>query len=154
MSALAGSVNPMVRYYSDDGVLDAPLNKVWKLIEAHGEHATEIHTNLVSAKASPKPDGTMQAEWVTKGPDGKNATHKLHMAIKAPFSQTVDFTDGPLKGSWMTTTYIAEGNKTRCITAAEWRVQGITDPAALLKAATEFFDGGFEADSRYLKTMK
>jgi hypothetical protein len=144
----------MVRYYSDDGVFDANLQKVWQLIQAHGDPNNKIHGSLVSAKGAPRPDGSWGAEWVTRGPDGKNVNHKLIITAKPPFAQSVEFTDGPFKGSWMTTTYLPEGNRTRCVTVAEWKVQGVTDPAATLKVASDFFDNGFEEDSRFLKTMK
>ncbi|MCA1812548.1 MAG: SRPBCC family protein [Halobacteriales archaeon] len=147
-------MNPMVRYYSDDGVFDAPVQKVWKLIEAHQDPANKIHAGLVSVTPHPQPDGTAKLDVVTKGPDGKTMNHKWHVVVKPPFTQTVEFIDGPMKGSWMTTTYLPEGNRTRCITVAEWRIQGVTDEKALHKAANEFFDNGFDEDQRFLKTLK
>jgi len=51
----------MVRYYSDDGVFEAPLNKVWTLVQAHAEHATKIHPGLVASKGTPNPDGTVKS---------------------------------------------------------------------------------------------
>lgn len=144
----------MVRYYSDDGVFDAPVQKVWQLIQAHGEHAQVIHPSIISRKANPQPDGSITLDVTVKDPDGKPMSQRWHMMAKPPYAQSVDFLDGPMKGSWLTTTYIPEGDKTRAVTAAEWRVQGITDEATLRKMANDFFDNGFEEDQRYLKTMK
>ena len=143
----------MVRYYSDDGVFDAPINKLWKLIEAHGDPNNKIHAGLVGSTPHPQPDGSVKLDMITKGPDGKNQNHVWHVRAKPPFTQTVEFLDGPFKGSWLTSTYIPEGNKTRCVTVAEWHVQGISDPKETLKVANEFFENGFEEDSRFLKTL-
>jgi hypothetical protein len=144
----------MVRYYSDDGVFDAPVSKVWKLIEAHGDPNNRIHASVLGAKPSPQPDGTVKLELSVRGPDGKTQNHTWHVIHRPPYSQSVAFLDGPMKGSWMTTTYLPEGQKTRCITVAEWRVQGITDEKAALKAANDFFDNGFEEDSKFLRTIR
>jgi hypothetical protein len=144
----------MVRYYSDDGVFDAPVSKVWKLIEAHADPNNKIHASLVGSKGGPQPDGSIKLEMTIRTPDGKTAMQAWRLVHNPPFSQTVEFLDGMFKGSWQTTAYIPEGNRTRCVTTAEWKVQGVTDPAAVLKAANDFFDNGFEEDSRFLKTMK
>lgn len=145
----------MVRYYSDDGVFDAPVQKVWQLIQAHAEHGTKIHEGLVSAKGTPQPDGSIVADWVLRNPDGKTTSKaKLRMVPRPPYAQTVEFTEGAFKGTWLTTVYIPEGNRTRAVTVAEWKVQGVTDEKTLLKMADDFFNHGFDEDSRYLKTMK
>jgi hypothetical protein len=144
----------MVRYYSDDGVFDAPVNKVWKLIDAHSDPNNKIHAALVGSKGGPQPDGSVKLEMTIRGPDGKTHTQQWRLLHNRPHSQTVEFVDGPFRGSWQTTAYIPEGNRTRCITVAEWKVQGVADSAATLKMANEFFDNGFEEDQRFLKTLK
>ncbi len=143
----------MVRYYSDDGVFSAPVDRVWKLIQAHNPDASRIHPGILSMKGTPQPDGSVIADMSTRGPDGKPVAQKWRFVMKPPFSQSVEMIEGPMKGSWITTTYLPEGSKTRCVTFAEWRVQGMTDDSALWKMANDFFDGGFEEDVRYLRTM-
>jgi hypothetical protein len=144
----------MARYYSDDGVFDAPVDKVWKLIQAHNDPKNKIHAGILSMSGKPQPDGSVLADLTTPGPDGKPMAHKWRFIMKPPHTQTVEMVEGPMKGSWMTTTYLPEGSKTRAVTVAEWRVQGVNDEATLRKMANDFFDGGFEEDSKFLRTIK
>jgi hypothetical protein len=146
----------MARYYSDDGILDAPVAKVWKLIEAHNDPKNHIHASILSMKGAPQPDGSFLADLVTQAPDGRGTmSHKWRFTLHPPHAQTVEMVDGPLKGSWMTTTYVPEpGNKTRLVTVAEWKVQGVSDEPTLRKMANDFFDNGFEEDTKFLRAMK
>ena len=144
----------MVRYYSDDGVLDAPVQKVWALIQAHNDPKNKIHDGILSMSGKPQPDGSVLADVQTKGPDGKPVAHKWRFTFKQPYAQLVDMLDGPMKGSWIATTYVPEGNRTRLVTNAEWKVQGVTDDKTLLKLCNDFMEGGFEEDSRFLKSMR
>jgi len=143
----------MVRYYSDDGVVDAPVEKVWRLIQAHNDPKNHIHAGIVSMSGKPQPDGSVLADVVTKGENG-NVSHKWRFTIRPPHAQVVDMLEGPMKGSWITTAYIPEGaNKTRYVTVAEWNVQGVTDEKTLLKLCNDFMENGFEEDMRFLKTL-
>lgn len=144
----------MARYYSDDGVFDAPVDKVWKLVNAHNDPKNKIHSSIISMTGKPEPSGSVLADMVTKGPDGKTVASKWRFTMKPPYTQTVEMIDGPMAGTWMTTTYLPEGNKTRAVTVAEWKVQGVSDDATLRKYANEFFDSGFEEDSKFLRTMR
>lgn len=144
----------MARYYSDDGVFDAPVEKIWKLIQAHNTDMAHIHPDMTPVGVQMQPDGSAVAKIRTRGPDGRPMDHEWRFLVKPPFTQTVEMLKGPMAGSWMTTTYLPEGSKTRAITVAEWKVQGVSDEATLRKLANEFFDHGFDEDSKYLKTMK
>src|ERR1051326_1254673 len=128
----------MVRYYSDDGVFDAPIEKLWRLIDAHNTEMTHIHKGIVSVNGKPQSDGSVLAEVVTLAPDGKTRmTHQWRFIQKRPHTQTVEMIGGPMKGSWLTSTYLPEGNKTRVVTVAEWKVQGVSDDHQLMKACEE-----------------
>jgi hypothetical protein len=144
----------MVRYYSDDGVFDAPVEKVWKLIESHNTHMNDIHKGVISVKAHPEPSGSVLADVVTLGPDGKShVNHKWRFTMKPPLTQTVEMIEGPMKGTWLTTTYLPHGNKTRLVTVAEWKVQGVSDDSTLHKMCDEFMENGFAEDMKFLATM-
>ncbi|HVL87166.1 MAG TPA: hypothetical protein VM681_04035 [Candidatus Thermoplasmatota archaeon] len=143
----------MVRYYSDDGVFDGPVQKVWRLIEAHGERLAEIHPNVVSHKGIPQADGSTRLDVVTRMPDGTKVGHTWRILFRPPYSQIIEILDGPLKGSWMTITYVPEGNRTRAVTVSEYRVQGVTDESTLQKMAQEYFDGAYDEDARFLKML-
>ena len=145
----------MVRYYSDDGIVDAPLNKVWALIQAHNDPKNKIHATIVSMTGTPQPDGSVLSDVVTKGENGApNVNHKWRFTLKPPHAQIVEMVEGPLKHSWITTTYLPEGtNQTRYVTVADWHVQGIMDEKVLLKMCNDFMENGFEDDQRFLKTL-
>ena len=145
----------MVRYYSDDGVHDVPREKLWKLIEAHSDtNISKIHPDFVSMRTIEEHGGSVTKEIQIRGPDGKVSPMRMRFTVKPPHNQTLEILSGPYAGSWSSNTYIPEGNRTRIVTSAEWKVQGVTDEATALKHANDFHDGGFEADAAYLKTMR
>ncbi|MEA3198922.1 MAG: hypothetical protein QOE90_350 [Thermoplasmata archaeon] len=144
----------MVRYYSDDGTFDGPVDKVWKLIQAHNDPKNKIHGSIVSMASKPQPDGSVLADVVTLGNDGRShVNHKWRFTVKPPHTQSVEMVEGPMKGTWFTSVYLPEGNKTRVVTVAEWKVEGVHDEATLKKLANEFFDSGFDEDNKFLRNM-
>ena len=143
----------MVRYYSDDGVHDVPREKLWKLIEAHtDDNISKIHKSFVSMKTVDEHGGAYTKDLQIRGPDGKVSAMRMRFTVKPPNSQTIEILTGPLAGSWSTNTYVAEGNRTRIVTAAEWKVAG-ADETMALKAAQDFHDSGFDEDAAYLRTL-
>lgn len=114
----------MVRYYSDDGVVEAPVNKVWALIQAHNDPKNRIHAGIVSMSGHAQSDGSVLADVVTKGEHG-NVNHQWKFTMRPPHAQIIEMVDGPMKGSWITTTYLPEGNKTRFVTVADWKIQSV-----------------------------
>jgi hypothetical protein len=143
----------MARYYSDDGVFDADVAKLWRLIREHDTKLGEIHPGVRPVSAAVQPDGSVIAVITTPGENGRVVEHTWRFLQRPPYAQTVEMLAGPMKGSWFTSTYIPEGPRTRVVTVAEWRMQGVSDEARLLKAAEEFMENGFAEDSRYLRTM-
>jgi len=143
----------MVRYYSDDGFFEAPIEKLWKLIEAHGAHMHDIHQGVTPVSSTQNADGSTTAKLTTPGPDGKPVAHTWRFHVRPPHAQVVEMIEGPMKGSWLTSTYLPKGNRTQVVTVAEWKVQGVTDENQLRKACEEFMENGFAEDSRYLKTL-
>jgi hypothetical protein len=144
----------MVRYYSDDGVFEGSIEKVWKLIQAHSDtNVNHIHASFTSAKTREESPGVHLSEVQVRGPDGKTFPAKLRYRFAPPYTQTVEFVEGLFPGSWQTSTYVPDGpNRTRVITVGEFHLPGL-DEASARKVVDGFFDMGFAEDSAYLRKM-
>ena len=143
----------MVRYYSDDGIFEGSLDKVWKLIQAHSDtNIHHIHAAFVSAKTVEDPPGVYHVRIQMRGPDGKLGPFGIRIRPRPPFTQTIEFTDGPFRG-WFTSTYLSEGaDRTRVVTVGEITIPGLDD-ASTYKAVDDFMELGFSDDSAYLRKM-
>jgi hypothetical protein len=143
----------MVRYLSDDGVFDGPVDKVWKLIQAHSDtNVTHIHSSFVRQATREERPGVFVAEIQMRGPDGKLAPLKLRMTPRPPHTNTIEFVEGLFAGSWSVHAYVPEGARTRVVTVGEFRIPGLDD-ASVLKAVDDFMEMGFAEDNAYLRKM-
>lgn len=147
------TVNRMVRYFNDEGVFEGPIEKVWRLVSAHTpDNVHHIHAGFAKMHAAPDAKGGILASIQLRGPDGKVVPAKMRFVMSPPFTQTVEFLEGPFAGSWSTNTYVPEGNRTRVVCVGEFRIPGLDD-ASVLKLAGDFMDHGFEEDQAYLRKM-
>lgn len=143
----------MARYYSDDGVFDAPLDKVWRLIDAHGDATVrDVHPSTVSQRTVEHAGATTVRDVANRMPDGRVVESRIRFTHHRPFAQTLEFVSGPFAGSWQTSTYVPEGQRTRVVTVGEFRLSGAPDDVALV-AATAFVDHAHEDDKAYLKRL-
>jgi carbon monoxide dehydrogenase subunit G len=141
-------------YYASTGTLDAPIEKVWRLIDDHTpENVPKIHPGFVSFRVLERKGNVEVREATSLGPDGKPLTYRVRFTVDRPRSQGIDWLTGPLAGSWVLHTYIPDGAATRVHVAGDVHVAGMDDKAALNLVAG-FLDQAFEEDAAWLKRMK
>ena len=144
----------MVRYFSDDGIFEGSVERVWKLIQAHSDtNVHHIHAAFVSARTTEERPGVYHTRAQMRMPDGKVGPFAMRMTPRPPYAQLVEFTEGPFQGSWFVSTYVPEGaSRTRVITTGEFAIPGL-DEASVLKAVDDFMEHGFAEDTAYLRKM-
>ncbi|MHB8605620.1 MAG: SRPBCC family protein [Thermoplasmatota archaeon] len=143
----------MARYYSDDGIFDAPVEAVWQLIDAHTDATVrDVHPATVEQRTIEERADVALRDVTTRMPDGSHVESRIRFTERRPHTQTLEFLGGPFAGSWQTTTYVPEGGRTRLVTVGEFRLAGAPDEVAL-HAATAFVDNAHEEDRAYLARL-
>lgn len=144
----------MVHYFSDDGIFEGSVEKVWKLILAHSDsNVPHIHASFVSPKTVEEKPGVYHTRAQFRGPDGRASPLAMRTTPRPPHSQKIEFTDGPFKGSWFVSTYVPVApDRTRVVTTGEFSIAGLDD-ASVLKVVDDFMERGFAEDTAYLRKM-
>ena len=137
-------------HVKDDGVFDAPLEKVWKYINDDTGHQ---HSAVKFTGVLEQSDKGMTVEVDVKNPDGSSHKETWKMAMNPPKSHTTEILSGPMKGSKHTHTYTPMGNKTKVEVDGEFKVEGMDDASAK-KAVLGFLEMVFNEDSANLKNYK
>ena|SRR3990172_3976932 len=135
----------------DDGIFDAPIDRVWKYIN---DERTHQHGSFQVTKVLEQKGNAMVAEAKLGNPDGTFNTEKVRMVLNPPKTFDFEYLSGPMKGTKHTHTYTPMGDKTKVVVEGEWVVpRGMTE-AAVRKSALDYFAMVFEEDNSRLKTYK
>jgi len=137
-------------HVTDDGIFDAPVEKVWKYINDQNGHA---HSAISFTKVLEQKGNSMTAELQVKNPDGTSHMETWKMTMNPPKSHFTEVLAGPTKGSKYTHTYTPMGNKTKVQVDGEFNVQGMDDASAK-KAVLSMFEMVFNEDNANLKNYK
>lgn len=137
-------------HVTDDGIFDAPVEKVWKYINDQNGHS---HSGMKFTKVLEQSDKGMTAELEVKNPDGSYHKETWKMTMNPPKAHTTEILAGPMKGSKHTHTYSPMGNKTKVQVEGEFTAQGMDD-AATKKAVLAMFEMVFNEDNANLKNYK
>ncbi len=137
-------------HVKDDGVFDAPLEKVWRYVQDNDRHE---HSAVKFTGVLEQSDKGMTVEVEVKHPDGSSHKETWKMTMNPPKSHTTEVLSGPMKGSKHTHTYTAMGNKTKVEVEGEFFSQGMDD-ASTKKATLGFLEMVFNEDSANLKNYK
>ena len=103
----------------DDGVFDAPIDKLWKYIQDNSAHQ---HGAFVVQKVLEQKGSAMTVEAKLGNPDGTFNVEKLRLDYHPPKGFDLEYLSGPMKGSKHTHTYTPQGNKTRVVVEGEFVV--------------------------------
>jgi uncharacterized protein YndB with AHSA1/START domain len=140
-------------HYASTGTFQAPIEKVWRLIDEHTPATTpHIHEGFLGYRVVERKGNAEVREVEAVGPDGKPFTYRARFTAERPRSLTIDWLTGPLAGSILHT-YVPDGATTRVHVAGDVRVNGMPDAAAE-KMFGEFLDHAFDEDAAWLKQMK
>ena len=141
----------MVRIIDEGSHFDANLEKVWKLVELHGEKLSEIHTDIHAPKVSRAGENQGIISY-TMEMNGQKIPVKLRTTALPPLAQVLEILEGPLAGSKVISYYTPKGEKTGVTVVADFASPMM--PAAQLESvAREFLETGFDQDQAYLRKM-
>lgn len=137
----------------DDGVFDAPIDKIWKYLGDDNE-GIHNHRSIVAARTLENKGSEMVFEWEMRNPDGKTTRKETwRMAMNPPTGWEMESLSGVSKGTKYTNRYTPMGSKTRVDVEGEFRMQGM-DEASTRKAALGFLAEVFDEDQASLKKYK
>ena len=142
----------MVRVVDEGSHFDAPIGKLWKLIEAHGTEIAKIHPNAKNAKIEPIGENQGMITFDSEM-GGRDIQMKMRVTSLPPLAQVLELLEGPMAGSKLVNYYTPKGDRTAVTVVGDFESSMI--PPGQLEAAThEFLDNGFAEDQAYLRRMR
>ncbi len=137
-------------HITDDGVFDAPIEKVWKYINDDKGHT---HSAVKFTKVLEQSDKGMTVELEVKNADGTSHMETWKMTMNPPKGHSTEVLAGPMKGSRNTHTYTPMGDKTKVMVEGDFYAQGMDD-ASTKKAVLAMWANVFDEDNANLKNYK
>lgn len=140
--------------YRSEGVFEAPLEKIWRLLqEEHSpERVVKTHPVFQSARNLEEKGNTILREEVVKGPAGPY-TERVRFTFNPPKGFDMEWVSGPLAGSRATHTYTPQGNRTKVEVTGEFRIQGM-DEKSTYRMIDDFMNRVFEEDGAALRRLR
>jgi len=135
----------------DDGVFDAPIDRVWKYVNDESAHT---HGSFQVTKVLEQKGNAMVAEAKLANADGTFNTEKIRMVMNPPKGFDFEYLSGPMKGSKHTHTYTPMGSKTRVDVDGDFVVPPGATEAAVRKSALDYFAMVFDEDNTRLRKYK
>jgi ligand-binding SRPBCC domain-containing protein len=137
-------------HVSDEGMFDAPLEKIWRFLNDDNSHK---HSSVKFSKVLEQNDKGMTSEVEVKSSDGSWRKETWKLSFNPPKGFSMEMLSGPMKGTKHSHTYTPMGNKTKVVVEGEFVAQGMDD-ASLKKTALGMFEQVFNEDSAALKNYK
>jgi hypothetical protein len=137
----------------DDGVFDAPIEKIWRYL---GDDSPGVHNHqaILGSKTVENRGSEIVQEWEMRNPDGKTTRKETwRMVMNPPKGFEMESLAGASKGTKYSNRYSAMGAKTRVEVEGEFHFQGMDD-ASTRKAALGFLAQVFDEDNAALKKYK
>ncbi len=141
----------MVFWAEEESYFDAPIEKVWKLFQAHSTQSERIHPHHTNQKGHRVDENSSEVSW-DEEILGKSVSTKRRLTMYPPLGWTAVVLEGPLAGSKYFTYYASKGDKTAVYTVGDFTSPTFSD-REILQAVQEFLARVFEEDSTFLKTI-
>jgi hypothetical protein len=147
----------MVFIEDREGVYDAPIDKVWKLTQAHATDCASIHPGFKNIMIETVGENDFITTW-EEDINGQIRKMKEKGTVFYPLGVAYEFIDGPFMGSKYFVYYVPqEDDKTRVIMAGDFK-SAPTDPTVddegkLRSIVLSAFEKVFDEDRAYLKNM-
>jgi len=134
----------------DDGVFDAPIDKLWKYFN---DNAAHNHTSFQVTKVLEEKGKSQTVMAKIRNASGGFDTEKLLMTVNPPKGFSLEYLSGAMKGSKHTHTYTPQGSKTRVDVEGDFVSTGASDNE-VKKGVLAYFAQAFEEDNANLKKYK
>lgn len=142
----------MVFIIDEGSEFDAPLEKVWKLSEAHLRDAARIHPGGRNYKTENVSNNAATTTWETLIQD-QTMKNMIKVTRFYPLGVAIELLEGPMTGSKFFNYYIPNKNKTGVTVVGDFKSPMINDETHLRQAVLSFLEQAFNEDNAYLKTM-
>lgn len=148
----------MVFIEDREGVFNAPIDKVWKLAQAHATEGSKIHPGAKNVVTEMLSENTFVNSW-DQEMDGQAIRIKVKGTIFYPLGVAFETMEGPFAGSTYFVYYIPiADNKTNVVAVGDFRSPSIDptvgDDEKLRSMVLSIFEKVFEEDREYLKNMQ
>ncbi|HLC09488.1 MAG TPA: hypothetical protein VJJ01_00010 [Nitrosopumilaceae archaeon] len=142
----------MVHIEDSGSFFDAPIDKIWKLVEAHGTDLTKIHPDMKNVKAEMVSENSNVVGYDNEM-QGQTIRSKIKITSYYPLGLAFEMLEGPLAGSKFFNYYIPSGNRTGITVVGEFKSSSMNDNM-IRQVVKSMLDNGFDQDTAYLKLMK
>jgi hypothetical protein len=140
-------------HVKDEGVFDAPLDKIWKFLqdETPGVHN---HKAIRGMKPIEQKGNAATVEMEMVNPDGKSTRKETwRFVYNPPHGFEMEALAGMSKGTRYSHRYTPMGNRTKVEVEGEFLIQGM-DETSIRQAALGFLAQVFDEDSDNLNRYK
>jgi len=148
----------MVFIEDREGVFDASIDKVWKLVQAHIKEGSKIHPSAKNVVTEMLNDNTFINSW-NEEINGQTVKIKAKGTMFYPLGVAFEMIEGPFAGSTYLIYYIPRpDNKTGAVLVGEFRSASIDptvgDEERLRSMVLSTFEKVFYEDCEYLKNIQ
>ncbi len=148
----------MVFIEDREGVFDASIDKVWKLVQAHTKEGSKIHPSAKNVVTEMLDDNTFINSWNEEF-NGQFVKIRTKGTMFYPVGIAFEMIEGPIAGSTYIIYYIPKpDNKTNVVLVGEFRSASIDptvgDEERLRSTVLSTFEKVFYEDCEYLKNIQ
>jgi hypothetical protein len=148
----------MVFIEDREGIFDASIDKVWKLVQAHVKEGSIIHPSAKNVVTELLDDNTFINSW-NEEINGQSISIKVKGRMFYPVGVVFEMIEGPFAGSTYLIYYIPRpDNKTGVVLAGEFRSLSIDptvgDDERLRSMVLSAFEKVFYEDCEYLRNIQ
>ena len=139
----------MVHIRDEGSVFDAPIEVVWKYLQAPEEHNQQHKSR--NFKSKPLGENAMELSWEANM-GGNWAPMKTRITALPPVGVAIEMVEGPMAGSKFFNIYTPMGQKTGVTVIGEFMSKMIP-PAQLEPSVRGFLDQVYNEDAPAIKAL-
>lgn len=140
----------MVHIKDEGSSFDAPIDVVWKFLQAETEHG-QAHKSSRNSQMKPLTDNSFQLT-MEHNVNGTWVKVANRITILPPLGMAVEVLEGPMAGSKYMSYYTPKGNKTEVTVVGEFTSK-VVPPAQLEGAVRGFLQSMYDEDAPAIKAM-
>lgn len=139
-------------FIEDSGsFFEAPLDRIWKLAEAHNKELNKIHPAMKNSKSEMIGENSSIVSYESDV-QGQTIKSRIKITMYYPLGMAFEMLEGPLAGSKFFNYYIPKGNRTGVTVVGEFKSPVMSDEMTK-QTVLSFLEHGFSEDVAYLKKM-
>jgi hypothetical protein len=137
-------------YVLDEGSeFDAPLERIWKYLQAEGEHD---HKAIKTLGFEQQGENVVVITSEVTMPNLPPVRNKLKLTMFPPFGFIQEYLEGPMSGTRAFQYYIPKGNRTGVTVVGDFVGKGMDDDS-VKRMALGFLELAFNEDNENLRKL-